>query len=420
MTSHFPLPALFSLAVLMAGCGQDIKESTVDILTPGAWHIALDLDSTVGNKPLPFQFDLTHNGAGWKMTIHNQEEAITVDSVVLRGDSFLVRMPFFDSDFRGVIKDPKTITGSWYNHYKGPDYAIPFTATAGDAPRFQGHASTPPPDISGDWEAHFVDGMDDEAAIGMFNVRGNAVTGTFATETGDMRYLDGMANTDSLFLSTFNGSMVYLFEAAFRHDSIIGVFHSGYRRQVRWYAVRNPGFKLGNDETLTQLDPKQHVAFSFPSADGGMCSLSDDRYKGKAVVVEIMGTWCPNCLDESRMLNEMYGKYHGDGLEMLALAFERYPDQTMAIASIQHFHDKLGLNYDMLYAGMANSDTVMSKLPFIAHFMSYPTTLLIGRDGTVRRIYTGIYGPGTGTRYVQFKDRMENSIVDLLREAPKS
>jgi peroxiredoxin len=420
MTLHFPLPALLSLAVLSAGCGQAVKEPTVELLTPGAWRLVLDLDSTVGNKPLPFQFDLAHNGAGWKMTVHNQAEAIAVDSVVVRGDSFLVRMPFFDSEFRGVIQDPKTITGLWYNHYKGPDYAIPFTATAGVALRFQGHAATPPPAISGDWEAHFVTDKDDEPAIGMFQVNGNTVTGTFATETGDLRFLDGMANADSLFLSTFNGSQAYLFEAAFRHDSIIGEFHSGHRWKQRWYAVRNPDFKLGNDETLTQLDPKQPVAFSFPSAEGGMRSLSDDRYEGKVVVVEIMGTWCPNCLDESRMLNELYGRYHDSGLGMLALAFERYPSEAASMASIRHFHDKLGLGYDILYAGRANADSVMAKLPFIAHFMSYPTTLLIGRDGTVRHIYTGIYGPGTGARYVQFKERMENAIVDLLREKPKS
>ncbi|MEO8734138.1 MAG: TlpA disulfide reductase family protein, partial [Flavobacteriales bacterium] len=326
MASYSSLSALLFSALLIAGCGQAPKAPTKEKLETGPWHIALDLDSTSGVKPLPFQFDLAHNEQGWKMTIHNQAEAIAVDSVVLRGDSFLVRMPFFDSDFRGVIHDPKTITGLWYNHLKGPDYIIPFTATAGEAPRFQGHAMTPPPAISGDWEAHFIDGKDDEPAIGMFQVSGNKITGTFATETGDLRFLDGMANTDSLFLSTFNGSMAYLFEAAFRHDSIIGEFHSGYRWKQPWYAVRNPGFKLGNDETLTQIDPKKPVAFSFPSAEGGTRSLSDDRYKGKVVVVEIMGTWCPNCLDESRMLNDLYSKHHGSGLEMVALAFERYPD----------------------------------------------------------------------------------------------
>ena len=59
------------------------------------------------------------------------------------------------------------------------------------------------------------------------------------------------------------------------------------------------------------------------------------------------------------------------------------------------------------------------KLPFISQLKSYPTTLLIGRDGTVRRIFTGIYGPGTGARYTRFKDRMENTIVELLREPVK-
>ena len=183
--------------------------------------------------------------------------------------------------------------------------------------------------------------------------------------------------------------------------------------------MRNPAFTLANDETLTSLDPAHPVAFSFPGLDGNWRTLSDDQYRGKTVVLEIMGTWCPNCVDQSRMLDELYSKYHKDGLEAVAIAFERYPDTTRALAAIRHFRDKLGIDSELLYGGMANRDSVAVKLPFIKELKSYPTTLLIGRDGTVRHIYTGIYGPGTGARYVRFKERMENAIVELLREPVK-
>lgn len=413
--AHSPFP-LILLSLFIGGCGQTVDNIPREQLVTGPWRMALDLDTTSAIVELPFQFELARHGSGWSMTIHNQDEAIVVDSVVLNGDSILIRMPFFDSEFRGTIKSPKRFQGYWYNHYKGPDYAIPFSATTGTQPRFNEPTGTASVDISGDWEVHFTGDDDDEPAIGIFTLNGSHVKGTFATETGDLRFLEGVTTRDSLFLSSFNGSQAFLFTAAIRHDSLMGEFRSGHRWKQPWYAVRNPDFALADDETLTKLDPDHPVAFSFPDVDGNWHALSDDKYKGKAVVLEIMGTWCPNCLDESRMLNELYAKYHKDGLEVISISFERYPDPRSCIKAIRHFKEQLGIEYDMLYAGTANKDTVVQRLPFISQLKSYPTTLLIGRDGSVRRIFTGIYGPGTGARYIRFKDRMENSIVELLRE----
>lgn len=408
----------FLLLIGFVACHQPVPapKSPQEVLTPGPWRMALDLDSTNANLELPFQFNLVKIAAGWQITIHNQDEAIVVDSIAIKGDSIRVRMPFFDSEFRGTIQDSAHFKGLWYNRYKGPNYAIPFAAVLGEAPRFNHTAATASTDISGDWEVHFLDSTESEPAIGIFSVDGSHVKGSFATETGDLRFLEGITTPDSLFLSSFNGSQAFLFRAAIRNDSLLGEFRSGHRWKQRWYGVRNPSFALANDETLTRLDPTKPVAFTFPDTDGKLHALTDAKYRGKPVVVEIMGTWCPNCMDQSRMLGELYNMYHKDGLEAVALSFERYPDTAQALAAIRHFKERLGIGYDLLYAGLAKSDTVEHKLPFITKLKSYPTTLLIGRDGTVRHIYTGIYGPGTGARYARFKERMENAIVELLRE----
>jgi len=116
------------------------------------------------------------------------------------------------------------------------------------------------------------------------------------------------------------------------------------------------------------------------------------------------------------MLNGFHEKYSADGLRVVGLAFERSADTKTSVAALERFHKGLGIGYQVLYAGVAKADTVKAKLPFISQLKSYPTTFLVGRDGTVRHIYTGIYGPGTGERYVRFKDRMENTIVQLLQE----
>ena len=386
----------------------------------GPWHMAMDLDSTAAYLEFPFQFDVDNDKGKWSLVIHNREEAIHVDSVQLVGDSIHIHMPFFDSDFHGQLQGDSVIRGIWTNHYKGPGYYIPFVATAGEKPRFAKAETTAPAAISGDWEVHFVDGGVNEPAIGIFSLDENRVKGSFATETGDMRFLEGVATVDSLFLSAFNGSQAYLFRAAVRNDSLIGEFRSGYRYKQAWYGVRNPDFKLADDETATMLDPKHPFAFAFPDLSGKMVSNTDPDLAGKVLVVEVMGSWCPNCMDEARLLNEFQQKYRADGLRVVGLGFERSPDPKMSIAALSHFHERLGLTYDILYAGVARSDTLKEKLPFIEQLKSYPTTLLVGRDGTVRHIYTGIYGPGTGARYSHFRDRMEGAIAQLLQEpAPK-
>ncbi|MCL4282706.1 MAG: TlpA family protein disulfide reductase [Flavobacteriales bacterium] len=383
----------------------------------GAWHMALDLDSTEGHLELPFRFDVTGGPEALNLVIHNQDEAITVDSVSFRGDSIRIRMPFFDSEFLGALKGDSAFQGVWINHYKGPDYRIPFLATAGAQPRFPGATTAPSIDLSGDWEVHFTHADDpdqDEPAIGIFTQDKGQVKGSFATPSGDLRFLEGVITGDSLFLSTFNGSMAYLFRAAIHGDSLSGDFHSGHRWAQPWYAVRNPHFTLPDDESMTKLNPDHPVAFSFPGVDGHVHSSSDEQYKGKVVVLDIMGTWCPNCLDEARMLQEFQQKYQAQGLEVVSLCFERGTDDAKALEAIRRFGERLGITYSLLYAGQATKENVAQALPFIDRLKAYPTTLIIGRDGRVGHIYTGIYGPGTGARYIRFKERMENAIVQLL------
>jgi thiol-disulfide isomerase/thioredoxin len=411
---------VIALSLFFAACQQPPAQVEQKGPANGLWRMALDLDTTAAVLELPFQFDFDRHGNDVRLVIHNQDEAIPVDSVTITGDSIRIRMPFFDSEFRGTFLSPDTMKGFWYNRYKGPNYAIPFTAVHGDLPRFRQVAATPAADISGDWEVHFIDGQEDEPAIGIFTVKDGRVKGSFATETGDLRFLEGVTTRDSLFLSSFNGSQAFLFRAAIHGDSLLGEFRSGHRWKQPWIAVRNPQFALANDETLTKLDPAHPVAFSFPDVDGRMHALTDAKYQGRVVALEIMGTWCPNCLDQSRLMNELYKKYNKDGLEVVALSFERYPDPEAARKAIRHFEKTLGIGYDMLYGGVSVRDSVEKKLPFLQQLMSYPTTLLIGRDGKVHRTITGIYGPGTGDRYTRFRERMENSIVELLREPAKS
>lgn len=134
-------------------------------------------------------------------------------------------------------------------------------------------------------------------------------------------------------------------------------------------------------------------------------------------MVQVMGSWCPNCVDETRLLGEMFAEFHARGLEVIAIAFEKYDDPEHAREQLRRFASGLSVAYPILYAGKANKEEASGKLPFLDHVMSYPTCIFIDRTGKVRRIRTGFYGPGTGVHYENYVRNLRSYLDGLLTEA---
>lgn len=412
MLRRTTLPAL--LVAFVLACTTAGKEARAPRVGP--WHVSLDLGST----ELPFTFHLEQlPDSSLRIHVQNGAEVIIVDDVERRGDSIIVRMPLFDSEFKGRTESEGLFTGHWYNYLKGPDHKLPFTARAGEFPRFP--VATPARmDPSGIWEVHFSPGAPDSyPAIGLFEQQGDGkITGTFLTETGDYRYLEGSVSGDSLRLSCFDGSHAFLFKAVLAGDSLKGVFHSGNHWQEPWVAVRNPDFQLRHPDSLTFLrEGYDMVDFRFPRIDGGTVSPNDTPYKGTVRLVQIMGSWCPNCVDETRLLNEIHARHKDEDLNVISVAFERYQDTVRAMEGLRRFRDVLDVRYPILYGGMAGKGEAAERLPFLNHVMSYPTLIIIDHNGSVRRIRTGIYGPSTGAHYEQHKRSLEQFVESLLQEA---
>lgn len=413
------LSLLSPVLLLLASCASTEAPAPSRLPRVGSWRMELEV-RTGGDAhavTLPFLFDLEQDSGKWTVLVHNGEETIVVDDVTISEDTFQVRMPLFDSEFTGVPASDSTISGYWHNHLKGSDYRIPFTAHAGLTQRFR-EAADSHHDITGEWECHFAEGTPDAyPAIGIFKSANGRVTGTFGTETGDYRYLDGVMHGDSLLLSAFDGSHAFLFNAELRGDSLIGRFRSGIHSQEPWTAVRNPGFALRDPDSLTFLkEGHEMVDFRLPDLNGDTVSPKDERFMGRVCMVQVMGSWCPNCVDETLLLNEMYAQYRDQGLDVLAIAFERYADKGNAISSLKRFKEKLNVKYDVLYGGESRKEVASEKLPFLDHIMSYPTCIFIDRAGTVRRIRTGFYGPGTGEHYEIYKRNLKLFLEKMLAE----
>ncbi|HYG51611.1 MAG TPA: TlpA disulfide reductase family protein, partial [Flavobacteriales bacterium] len=236
----------------------------------------------------------------------------------------------------------------------------------------------------------------------------------------DYRFLEGKVINDNLTLSCFDGSHAFLFKGKFNHehDSIVkGVFYSGTHSFETWTAWRNDKAQLRNPDSLTTLKPgEKTIAFSFKDLNGNVVTYPSKRFENKPVIVSVMGSWCPNCMDETLFMQELKKKYESKGLEILALCFERSANYETAVGAVNKMKESLNLDFDFLIAGTPAGESTSKALPAISKIWSYPTTLYIDKKGTVRKIYTGFYGPSTGLYYNHYTEQTIKFVEQLLME----
>lgn len=366
----------------------------------------------IPDQQLPFNFEMKLNEDKYVMIIHNASEEIICDDVTFKNDSMFVKVPVFDSEFRLKV-DSNLMNGVWINHSRKGSPAIQFVAENNIKERFQ-NTNTSNRNVSGKWEAWFdIDSPDSSLAIGVLDQVENRVTGTFLTETGDHRFLEGVVSDDSLKLSVFDGAHAWLYLAKITDDKLNGVFYSGAHYKAPFRAYKNPTVKLRDPNTITTVNSK--LNFSFLDLDSNLISLSDARFKNKPVIIQILGSWCPNCLDETVFLNEFYKLRKDEGVEIIGLAFERNPDFNVAKVAVKRFVENRKVEYPVLIAGVGGKENVMKALPQIQNFISFPTTIYIDRTGTVVKVNAGFSGPATGQAFEEFKKEFNRTMDRLIR-----
>jgi len=130
-----------------------------------------------------------------------------------------------------------------------------------------------------------------------------------------------------------------------------------------------------------------------------------------------MGSWCPNCMDETRLYCRWYEKYQPQGLEIIALAYERASDFPTAVRSISRLKQHFNCGYEFLIANYSTDKEAAARtLPMLNRVIAYPTSIFIDRQGRVRKIHTGFNGPGTGPLYTRFVEQYTAFIEQLLAE----
>ena len=387
-------------------------------LTAGRWQAW----ATAQHKAIHFEFDVTVENGHPVVYLLNRglsgTERLRCDDIKAAGDSATVRLHAFDAALVVRPEGVGKLAGTWVKYDAPAPYRVPVVALRG--PLHLPTAGPTTPDFTGTWRVMFRDEPGKTyPAVGVFKQQGVALTGTFLTSTGDYRYLSGAVLPEGMALSTFDGNHGFLFQAAKQPNGTLkGDFYSGKSGHETWTAVLDPQAKLPDADTLTYLKKgESRLNFKFPSAlAGGSVSPTDPKYRGKVVVVQLLGSWCPNCMDETNFLAPWYEKNKARGVEVIGLGYERSADYAAASARLRAMRERFHVGYDLAVAGVSNKDSAAKSLPQLAKVLAFPTTIFLDRKGNVRRIHTGFAGPGTGKYYAEETAGFEREVNKLLKE----
>jgi thiol-disulfide isomerase/thioredoxin len=399
------------LALIISSCRQPPEFN-------GLWHGVIFLSEQEGDE-LPFKIELKKEGDQVSGALVNGDERIPSTGGSWDGKNLKLRFDFYDAELKAKLIRQEMIgefTRQWAK--KTLTRRLKFWR---EAKNFN------PPDrsgknVSGDWLLRVGEGESQRIWRASFKQNGSDVTGTIIPVSGDWGVMTGNFFDGKLMLARFDGINARTFRAVLTDQGTLegavdfGLPTSRTRKVIGEKVSEATGESKSappDPATVTKMkNPAEPFQFSYPDLEGKTISSTDERFKNKVVIVTITGSWCPNCHDEAKVLNELYERYHAQGLEIVSLAFEYTGDVARDREQLQIFARRHNARYPFLLAG--TTEEAEKKLAQLVGFGAYPTTIYTGRDGLVKRIHAGFEGPATGERHTRLKKEMDELVQELL------
>lgn len=401
-----------SIFLLLAGVFYGCHNHTH--LEEGVWRGELLLVE----KSAPFLFELKNTGGDSAVvTLLNGAERVELSGVVISGDSITIPILAYDAYIKAFIGH-EGMEGRFVKNYLENDPGVPFRAVFANKHRFEAVEKPSTTTIDGKWNVLFISESGDTTRnVGIFERRGSTVTGSVLTSYGDLRFLEGAYTENGAQLSAFAGLSPYLIEISFEgNDQFTGFFYTT-RGKTKLLGNRNEEAGLADPYSLTRLrEGQERLSFSLPNLAGDTVSINDERYRGKVIIVSILGSWCPNCLDEMEFLSPWHKANRNRGVEVIGLAFERKDDFAYATGALSRLRDRYDTKYEILFGGKVGTEATGKALPELEQVNGYPTTLFIDKKGKIRKIHTGFNGPATGLFHEEFKKEFNKLVDELLNE----
>jgi thiol-disulfide isomerase/thioredoxin len=405
--------------LLMAGAAA---AAAADSSHGNAKSIAGLWDATVGygDIQVPFEFGIAQTAGGVSGWFFNGDEHVTSDSGHFESGHLVLEFPSYGRHLDVQLGADGSLSGNYGPAAAGSTLrTYPFAARRAPAPGSAARLKAP--SIEGLWIVPADSGKAGEKSWRFIvHQAGSGIRAAILRVDGDTGALTGSWHDGKFVLSHFDGARPLLLEVAPAADNTLAIVlrnSNGTSATLTAYRASDAKARgvpeAADPEAHTRLrDPNEPFQFSFPDLSGHIVSNTDSRFAGKVVVIDVAGSWCPNCHDEAPFLQSLYSKYHGRGLEVVTLSFEE-PEQYANPVRLRAFVRDFGLQYTVLLAGTLDDEH--ARLPQAVDLDAYPTTFFVGRDGLVKSIHAGFAAAATGSFNTQLKQDFTATIEKLLR-----
>jgi len=244
-------------------------------------------------------------------------------------------------------------------------------------------------------------------ALLQLGIKENKIVGTIATSTGDLRFLTGEKVVDEggYQLTGFDGRFINNVEFVTIGDSVFGNVWSGKTGYYRFKGFASDYATLEDPEEMSKLrEDYTHIEWHLPGLEGDTVHF-DSRTITKPTILAIQGSWCPNCMDEGRVLDMYYREFDG-AIDVYGLSYEYSGTLEKATAAVQKMERDLGTSFPMVIATYDPKQDRNAILP-LEQIRSYPTSIMLDHEGNVVKIHTGFYGPSTKEYEAYVKETRE-------------
>ena len=115
-------------------------------------------------------------------------------------------------------------------------------------------------------------------------------------------------------------------------------------------------------------------AFKLVDLDGNVHDSSE--YRGKPLIINFWGTFCPPCRDEMPALQSVYEQWKDKGVQLVGINLSE--DKL----SVQSFAGQVGAKFPILLDRNRQTERAFN-------LKQYPTTFFIRADGTIEDVVIG-------------------------------
>jgi len=406
MKRQLVVPLVVAAALLVCS----VSSAAAQALT-GLWDAVV----RVNDVDVPFRMEFSGGGRDIKGSFFNGDERLTSTTGTFENGAVVLSFDEYETRLEAKLTNGE-LEGQYLRGTRGapyPFHAKRFTPTPGDAANV--------PAIAGLWNVQVKSAKGESAWQMIVRQSGTEASAAILRVDGDTGTLTGQYAGGKFVLGHFSGARPLRLELAPQADGTLTVIQNNDKPlvAVRSDVARARGLPEPSDPSqfTSVKDPTEPLHFDFPDLNGRAVSNTDERFRGKVVLVNITGSWCPNCHDEVPFLVELYRQYRSRGLEIVGLSFEEAA-QLKNPTRLKAFIKRYGVDYTVLLAGEPKD--APEKLPQAVNLNSFPTTFFVGRDGRVRGVTAGFPGKASGKFHDEAKAEVIARIERMLAEPVRS